>query len=104
MDNVQKHNICSKQNYVCLDYPSTLNIEAIHSSETSVDIYQIKLRYIRDDRTINSHRQQNSESCTFTIVLSAQRQVRKQNTWREKSGSNCSSECFAMTLDNTYLL
>jgi hypothetical protein len=86
MDNVQKNNICSKQRYeyVCLDYPPNLNMEAIHSSETSVKMYQIKLSHIPDDRPINSHRQQNFTTYPIMIAHSAQRQVQKQNTRRAK--------------------
>jgi hypothetical protein len=38
----------------CLAYPSTLKIEAILSSEKSVDFQQTTRRYISEDRTLRN--------------------------------------------------
>jgi hypothetical protein len=43
----------------CLAYSSTLKMEAILSSETSVEFYQTARRYASKDRSLHSHRCEN---------------------------------------------
>jgi hypothetical protein len=46
----------------CSAYSSTLKMEAICSSETSVDIQQPTWRYIPEDSTLQNHRCENLKS------------------------------------------
>jgi hypothetical protein len=46
----------------CKAYYSTLEMEAICSSETSVDFQRATLRYIPEDSALHSHRCENLKS------------------------------------------
>jgi hypothetical protein len=46
----------------CSDYSSTFKMEAICSSETSVDLHWITRRYIPEDSTLHNHRCENLKS------------------------------------------
>jgi hypothetical protein len=46
----------------CLDYSSSLEMEAVCSSETSVDFQLTTERYISEDTTIHNHRYDNLKS------------------------------------------
>jgi hypothetical protein len=46
----------------CSAYSSTLKLEAICSSETSVDFQRTTRRYIPKDRTLHNHRYENLKS------------------------------------------
>jgi hypothetical protein len=49
--------------FYCLVYSSTLKMEAIYSSETSVDSQRTEGRYIPEDRTLHNYRCENLKSC-----------------------------------------
>jgi hypothetical protein len=49
-------------------YSSTLKMEAICSSETSVDTQRTTRRYISEDSTLHDHRCENLKSCNFYFV------------------------------------
>jgi hypothetical protein len=74
-------------------YSSTLKMEAICSSEMSVDFQRTTRRYIREGRTLHNHRCENHKSykhrdCTKNAVL-----VRKLGGAKVKS-SACISRVF----------
>jgi hypothetical protein len=46
----------------CLAYSSTLKMEAVCSSETSVDLHWTTRRYIPKDTTLHKHRCENLEA------------------------------------------
>jgi hypothetical protein len=47
-------------------------MEAIYSSETSVDFQRITRRYIEEDSTFHNHRCQNFKSSIFLILAIAE--------------------------------
>jgi hypothetical protein len=47
----------------CLSYSSTLKMEALCSSETSIEFQRTTWRYIREERTLYNHRCENLNSC-----------------------------------------
>jgi hypothetical protein len=51
----------------CLAYSSTPKIEAIYSSETSVDFQRTKRRYIPEDIALHNHRRENLKSYTDLV-------------------------------------
>jgi hypothetical protein len=56
----------------CLVYSSTLKIEVICSSETSVDFQRTTWRYIPEDRTLHNHRSEDLNSdnvCLYSAHL-----------------------------------
>jgi hypothetical protein len=53
----------------CLDYSSTLKVEATCSSEMSVDCKRITWRYIPEDRSLYDHRCENLKSCFSFVKL-----------------------------------
>lgn len=56
----------------CMDYSSTLNMEAIFSSETFVDFHRTMPRYIPEDRPFQNHWCDNLKSYTFIYFSIAQ--------------------------------
>jgi hypothetical protein len=50
-----------------LAYSTTLKMEAIYSSETSVDFQQTTRRYIPEDRTIHNQRCENLTSFNTSL-------------------------------------
>jgi hypothetical protein len=54
----------------CLSCSSTLEMEAIYSSETSVDFHRTVWNYILEDTTLHSHRCENLKSI-FSSVFPA---------------------------------
>jgi hypothetical protein len=46
----------------CLTYSLALNMDAIYSSETSVDFHRTTQRYISEDTTLHNHRCENLKS------------------------------------------
>jgi hypothetical protein len=62
----------------CLAYASTLNMEAVYSFETSVNIYQATWRNISEDSVLHSHCI-STGSC-LTILLTALISLRSTNT------------------------
>jgi hypothetical protein len=57
----------------CSAYSSTLKIEAICSSETSVDFQQTTRRYIPEDSTLHNHRCENLKSyIIFSVRIISQ--------------------------------
>jgi hypothetical protein len=65
----------------CLVYSATLMLEAIRSSETSVDFNRITRPYIADDRTLHNQRCENLKSCVSTkeLALTSQQQHQQQH-------------------------
>jgi hypothetical protein len=61
----------------CLAYSSTQNMEAIYSSETSVDFHRISRRYIPEDGTLHSNPCENFSSLNnlYSIHKSCSRKV-----------------------------
>jgi hypothetical protein len=57
----------------CSDYSSTLKMEAVCSSETSVDFQRTTRRYIPQDRTLHNHRCENLKSYTVIFIFTAAR-------------------------------
>jgi hypothetical protein len=56
----------------CLAYSSTLKVEVIRSSETSVDFQRITRRYIPEDkRTLHNYRCDNLKYYTLMVLLTA---------------------------------
>jgi hypothetical protein len=51
----------------CWAYSSTLNMEAICSSETSVDVQWTTRRYIPEDGTLHNHRCENPKFYTDAV-------------------------------------
>jgi hypothetical protein len=51
----------------CSAYFSTLKMEAIYSSETSVDFQRTTRRYIPEDSTLHNHRSENLKSYIILI-------------------------------------
>jgi hypothetical protein len=51
-----------------LSYHRTLKIEAIYSSETSIDFQQTTWRHIQEDRTLHNHRCDNLKSLDLVII------------------------------------
>jgi hypothetical protein len=60
---------------------STLKMEAICSSETSVDVQRTTRRYIPEDSTLHDHRCENLKSNMETI--SFQKRIRKWNAFSD---------------------
>jgi hypothetical protein len=52
----------------CLAYSSALKIEAICSSETSIDFHGTSRSYIPKDRTLHTHRCENFKSYVNIIL------------------------------------
>jgi hypothetical protein len=50
----------------CLAYSSTMNMETICSSQTSVDFQRTTTRYIPRGRTLQNHRRENLKSYSLT--------------------------------------
>jgi hypothetical protein len=46
----------------CSAYPSTLNMKATFSSETSVSFQRTTRRYMPEHRTLHNHRRENLKS------------------------------------------
>jgi hypothetical protein len=53
----------------CLVYSSTLKMEALFSSETSIDIERTTRRYIPEDSTLHNHRCENLKSYKYNYCL-----------------------------------
>jgi hypothetical protein len=53
----------------CSAYSSTLKMETICSSETSVDFQRVTRRYIPEDKTLHNHRCENLKSYFHLSVL-----------------------------------
>jgi hypothetical protein len=51
----------------CLAYPSTLKMEAICFSETSVDFHRSTPKYIPEHRTVHGYRYENLKSSILGI-------------------------------------
>jgi hypothetical protein len=54
---------------VRLAYSSTLKIDAVRSSETSVDFYQTIRHHILEDSSLHSYRNENLKANGFVFVL-----------------------------------
>jgi hypothetical protein len=53
----------------CLAYSPTPKMEAIHSSETSVDFYHTTRCYVPEDSTLHSHGYENHKSNIYTQIF-----------------------------------
>jgi hypothetical protein len=60
---------CAFTQVCCLAYSSALKMEAISSSETSVDTQRTTRRYIPEDCTLHNHRCENLESYKELVTL-----------------------------------
>jgi hypothetical protein len=82
----------------CSDYFSTLKMEAICSSETSVETQRTTRRYIPEDDTLHNHRSENLKSYIIFLYWEA-------TQWFITSTLNmeaiCSSETSVETTDYT---
>jgi hypothetical protein len=54
--------------FSCLAYSSTLKMQGIYSSETSVDFQRFTWRYIPEERTHHTHRCESIKSYTSVIL------------------------------------
>jgi hypothetical protein len=67
----------------CSAYSSTLKMEAICSSETSVHIQRTTRRYIPEDSTLHNHRCEHLKSYIIYINLGMIRALLKPLSWQQ---------------------